>query len=188
LGAVYSSLSGTHPLPESLRASLKEPLGIFIPDSQVTKEAVSSKLFGRNRIIVAIGDRTNERMKEFKIFSNLEMIDGSEKRVKKDSIPPFSGDKERLLKVNNPAGQITEESLAAIRNGLELIRSNPKKAVRIEVDGEEDLLVLPVLAFYPEQTIVLYGQPNEGLVITGASGESRNIARKALEEMGIRSL
>ena len=53
--------------------------------------------------------------------------------------------------------------------------------------GEEDLLTLPILAFFPEQTIVLYGQPNEGLVIVGAMGDAKDLARKTLSEMGVRS-
>ena len=37
--------------------------------------------------------------------------------------------------------------------------------VRITVNGEEDLLVLPVCIHAPDNAIVMYGQPNEGLVL-----------------------
>ncbi len=36
--------------------------------------------------------------------------------------------------------------------------------MRILVDGEEDLLALLFFATYPDKTVLLYGQPNEGLV------------------------
>ena len=41
------------------------------------------------------------------------------------------------------------------------------------VDGEEDLLVIPVCLFAPENTIVMYGQPNEGLVIVEITNQVR---------------
>ena len=180
-------LSRSYSLPESLKDTLRQPFGVLIPDSQVTKEAVSSKLIGRNRIIVSVGDRTTERMKQMHIFSNLEIVDGVEKRQVRDSLVSYSGDKERLFSVNNPAGTLTDEALDAVKQSLELITSDPKKPVRIDIEGEEDLLTLPILAFFPEQTIVLYGQPNEGLVIVGAMGDAKDLARKTLAEMGVRS-
>jgi uncharacterized protein (UPF0218 family) len=178
-------LSRTYPLPESLRDSLKQPFGVLIPDSQVTKEAVASKLAGRNRIIVSVGDRTTERMKQLHIFCNLEIVDGIEKRHVRDSIS-YAGDEHRHFNVKNPAGVLTEEALDSVKQSLNLITSDPKKSIRIDIEGEEDLLTLAILAIFPEQTIVLYGQPNEGLVIVGASGDARDLARKTLTQMGVR--
>ena len=48
--------------------------------------------------------------------------------------------------------------------------------VRITVFGEEDLLVLPVCIHAPDNSIVLYGQPNEGLVLVEITTEIRNKA------------
>lgn len=176
-------------LPESARDSLKQPFGVLIPDSQVTREAVSSKLVGRNKIIVSIGDRTTERLRELRIFSNLEIVDGREKRAARSSgATAFSGSSDRLLNANNPAGSLTDEALGAVSKCLELVKSDPKKSVRLEVTGEEDLLTLPVLAFFPEHTIILYGQPDEGLVIVGAMGDARDLARKVLASMGVQAL
>ena len=42
---------------------------------------------------------------------------------------------------------------------------NTDGTTRIVVDGEEDLATLPVVAMAPDNTKVLYGQPNEGIVI-----------------------
>jgi GTP-dependent dephospho-CoA kinase len=153
----------------------------------VTREAVSSKLVGRNRIIVTVGDRTTERMKQMHIFSNLEIVDGLEQRQVRSSLVSYGGDKERHFNVKNPAGTLTDESIDAVKRSLEMISSDPKKTVRIDVEGEEDLLSLTVLAFFPDQTILLYGQPNEGLVIVGAMGDAKDLARKTLAEMGVRS-
>lgn len=179
-------MSQTYRLPDSARESLKQPFGVLIPDSQVTREAIASKLVGRNKIIVAVGDRTTERMRDLKVYSNLEIIDKVEKRQNRVEVI-FNGPKERRLSAKNPAGTLTDDALDAVKKSLDLIKADPKKTVRIVIDGEEDLLTLTILAYYPEHTIVLYGQPDQGLVIVGAMGDARDLARKTLQEMGIRA-
>ncbi len=178
-------MSQTHRLPDSAREPLKQPFGVLIPDSQVTREAVASKLVGRNRIIVTVGDRTTERIRDLKVYSNLEIVDNAEKRQHRPEVT-FTGPKERQLSAKNPAGTLTEETLQAVKTSLELIKTEPKKTVRLVIDGEEDLVALAILAYFPEHTIVLYGQPDQGLVIVGAMGDAKDLARKTLHEMGIR--
>jgi uncharacterized protein (UPF0218 family) len=55
--------------------------------------------------------------------------------------------------------------------------------VRLIVNGEEDLLVLPVCIHAPENSIVLYGQPNKGLVLVQITTEIRNKAQTLLDLM-----
>jgi hypothetical protein len=69
---------------------------------------------------------------------------------------------------------------------LQLILDSHKQ-IRLEVQGEEDLLALPVLAYYPEDAVLFYGQPNEGLVVV-SSKKAREKAREILRGMGISSL
>ena len=42
------------------------------------------------------------------------------------------------------------------------------------MDGEEDLMVFPVCLFAPPNSVVMYGQPNEGLVIAEITNDLRN--------------
>ena len=58
-----------------------------------------------------------------------------------------------------------------------------KTPVRITVNGEEDLLVIPVCIYAPENSVVMYGQPNEGLVIVKINPEIRNKTQKLLDSM-----
>jgi hypothetical protein len=55
--------------------------------------------------------------------------------------------------------------------------------VRIVVNGEEDLLVIPVCVHAPDNSIVLYGQPNEGLVVVEITPEIRNKTQSLLDLM-----
>ena len=50
----------------------------------------------------------------------------------------------------------------------------------IVVDGEEDLLALPAIALAPLTSVILYGQPDEGLVIVKVDEGIRSIATKML--------
>jgi len=70
------------------------------------------------------------------------------------------------------------ESIEIIKKAFEM--TSP---VRLIVNGEEDLLVLPVCIHAPENSVVLYGQPNQGLVLVQITTEIRNKAQTLLELM-----
>jgi len=53
----------------------------------------------------------------------------------------------------------------------------------IIVEGEEDLLVLPLMADMPLGSVIIYGQPNEGLVIITITEERQNWARNFINQM-----
>jgi len=80
--------------------------------------------------------------------------------------------------VKNPAGVITQELIDAIRNNV-----NSKEPVRIFVDGEEDLAVIPACEFAPTGSLVLYGQPREGVVAVEVTEEKRRETRELMGRM-----
>ena len=174
-------------LPESLRESLKAPIGELIQDKEISRTVLLEKSLGaKEKILVSIGDRTTERLLQLSFAPDLEIVDAIEKRSNRPPIP-FSGKKDNILQTRNPPGSITDESLGCLSRSLELLKSS-KERVRIEVRGEEDLLVLPVVAFFPEDTIVTYGQPNEGMVVVKSSGRARSLCLDILGKMGIRAI
>ena len=122
-------------LPENLRDQLKEPFGILIKDSEITKQSIS-KYSAQDSLVITVGDATTDKLIELGITPSIQIVDGLEKRAKRT---PPSVKVTTNLTCNNPAAQITQESMDAIK----LAFSSPKP-VRITVVGEEDLLVLPV--------------------------------------------
>ena len=82
------------------------------------------------------------------------------------------------LNVDNPAAEITLQSIDLIKKAFDM-----KPPIRISVNGEEDLLVLPVCIHAPENSVVLYGQPNEGLVIAKITPQIRNKTQTLLDSM-----
>ena len=86
--------------------------------------------------------------------------------------------KRQVFTCKNPPGEITQESIQTIQKAFS---SDPP--IRIIVDGEEDLLVIPVCIAAPENSVVMYGQPNEGLVIVHVTPEIRAKVQKILDVM-----
>ena len=161
-------------LPDSLRDQFKTPLGILLPIGQDNKENIE-KYLSNNSYLITVGDKTTEKMINFDLIPSLQIIDGFEKRQKRD-LPKLGNATE--LKIDNPAAEITLESIEIIKKAFSMTAP-----VRITVMGEEDLLVLPVCIHAPNNSIVLYGQPNEGLVLVEISAEIRNKAQTLLDLM-----
>ena len=162
-------------LPESLREELKIPLGILLPDKDVNKASIE-KFLSADSYIITVGDRTTEKMIDFGLVPSLQIIDNLEKRAKRES--PKLQENTTELFVDNPPAEITPQSIELIKNAFS---STPP--LRISVNGEEDLLVIPVCIYAPENAIVLYGQPNEGLVIVKVTPDIRNKTQKLLDSM-----
>ncbi|MEO9308341.1 MAG: GTP-dependent dephospho-CoA kinase family protein [Nitrososphaera sp.] len=161
-------------LPENLRSELKKPLGVLIPDFQVTKAAVKSYI-SKDAFVITVGDATTDKLVSYGINPSLQIVDSLEKRNKRD-LP--LGYVKTMLHCKNPAAQITSESIDGIKKALGMA-----PPVRLVIDGEEDLLVLPAVIHSPEGSVVLYGQPNEGLVIVQVTEEIKNKARKIMDMM-----
>jgi uncharacterized protein (UPF0218 family) len=128
---------------------MKIPLGVLIHENQTNKDEIQKHLSG-NSYIITVGDRTTEKMIDYDLTPSLQIIDGQEKREKRE--PPKLKNATELT-VKNPAAEITSESISLIKKAFTM-----QSPVRIFVDGEEDLLVLPVCIHAPENAIVMYGQ------------------------------
>ncbi len=162
-------------LPEELRDKLKIPLGILLLEKDTNKENVLKKISNVSYIIT-VGDATTEKMLSFGIVPSLQIVDALEKRAKRE--PPTSAQIITNISCDNPAGEITENSIDQIKKAFK-----SKPPVRIMINGEEDLLVIPVCIFAPENSVVMYGQPNEGLVIVHINEEIRHKAQTILNSM-----
>jgi GTP-dependent dephospho-CoA kinase len=161
-------------LPENLRDKLKKPLGMLIKDSDATKERILKNI-PSEAFVISVGDATTEKLIKYGIMPSLQIVDGLEKRTKRDL--PSESVQTSLSCINQPA-EITIESVKTIKKAFQ-----SPKPVRITVTGEEDLLVLPVILYAPENSIVLYGQPNEGLVIVPINAEIRNKSQSIMDSM-----
>ena len=162
-------------LPENLRNELKIPLGKLILDSSSEKENYIRSVYSE-KVVITVGDATSELLIGLGLIPLLHIVDGQEKREKRS--PPSADSVNTELTVKNNPGEISSESFNLIKNIFE-----QKPPIRLLVDGEEDLLVLPVCLFAPENSVVMYGQPNEGLVIAEITDEVRAKVQKIVNQM-----
>ena len=162
-------------LPEDIRAQLKIPLGDLIHDNDPNKENIIRHFFEES-VVITVGDKTTENVLQLGLNPQVQIIDCLEKRGKR--LVPINGEISTKLSCKNPPGEITDASMQIIKKAF-----SSEPPVRIIVDGEEDLLVIPVCILAPENSVVMYGQPNEGLVIVQITPEIRAKVQKILDAM-----
>ena len=162
-------------LPENLRNKLKIPLGRLIKNNDPEKVQIIKQIYTEN-IVITIGDATSEMLIKLGLIPFLQIVDGKEKRHEREL--PVDSSVVTNLHCVNPAGELTQQSIDTIKKSF-----NSKPPIRILVDGEEDLLVLPACLFSPENSVVMYGQPNEGLVIVRITNETREKIQKIVNSM-----
>ncbi|OFV68222.1 MAG: protein containing DUF359 [Candidatus Syntrophoarchaeum caldarius] len=147
-------------LPEELRSVLKKPFGKLYRGKGIECiEMVADDLDLLTSRLIAVGDVVTHYLLCFGVIPHLVIVD---ERTKRGEIPEEirvdRGDF-RKVEVENPAGVITVELDRAIKNAM-----SSDHPVQIWVNGEEDLAVLPVIKYAPLASIVIYGQPDEGVV------------------------
>jgi uncharacterized protein (UPF0218 family) len=124
--------------------------------------------------VTTVGDVVSRETLTGGIQVSLRIVDQMTLRKR---ISPVEIKAERTYSVKNPAGVITREAWDAIREALK-----DREAV-IFVDGEEDLLAIPAVLESPDNALVVYGQPSEGLVVVTASPEKKSEVRKIMNRM-----
>jgi uncharacterized protein (UPF0218 family) len=124
--------------------------------------------------VTTVGDVVSRETLEAGIQVNLRILDQMTLRKR---ISPIEIRAERTYKVRNPAGIITKEAWDTIREALK------DREALILVDGEEDLLAIPAVLESPDNALVVYGQPSEGLVVVTASLEKKSEVRKIVNQM-----
>ncbi|MBD0327883.1 MAG: GTP-dependent dephospho-CoA kinase family protein, partial [Pyrinomonadaceae bacterium] len=108
------------------------------------------------------------RILSFSITPDIAVIDGVERRSLRDHPINYHG---KEIFCTNPAGMISDEAMEVLQKAL-----GSFAPIRIKVQGEEDLLALPLFAMAPKGSVVLYGQPLEGIVLVKITEEKQNQA------------
>lgn len=181
----------TYQAKKSLRKDLARPWGTLVPavddDTLLTAQKVWDLLREEHgddfQPVITIGDVVTESFIEAGIPIRLAIIDGKTKR----GIHEISGGNfTECRSVDNPTGEISAEAWTTIKDTID----GGEKTV-IAVNGEEDLLVLPVVAEAPLHTIVAYGQPPQtdldpplppGVVFFTVTPETKQIVHNLLSK------
>ncbi|MHA2357921.1 MAG: GTP-dependent dephospho-CoA kinase family protein, partial [Candidatus Heimdallarchaeaceae archaeon] len=126
--------------------------------------------------ILSVGDIATQTLLSNSVNPDLAVIDD---KVQRKKIKPLEFTGFEIRNAPNPAGSITMEAWNEIRKALK----NDENKIVIKISGEEDLLVFPVILEAPYNSKVLYGQPNEGLVVVTITKEMKIKANKLMLRM-----
>jgi hypothetical protein len=155
-------------LPLHLRGQLSRPYGYLFINVESFAEFLKDKEF------VTVGDVVTETAFRLGLRPQMALVDGKTKRVIAKEVKGVEG--YEVVNLRNEAGLIRVSAIERLR---ELISSGKKYLVVVE--GEEDLLVIPLVLYLKEGTYVVYGQPNAGVVALEVNEFSRIRVKSLLE-------
>ncbi len=127
------------------------------PQSQVVKYLQEKKI---TRCII-VGDVATKTIISEGYLPILVIVDGKTKRGSFERID-FIPAVEKI--VENQAGRISDLAVETIKDSLDRWLKKGDRTI-IRVQGEEDLLTIPVVLGSPLKSAVIYGQPDIGLVL-----------------------
>ncbi len=159
-----------------MRGELKKPLG------RLLRGDVSDNVVALERILEEEKPPCFATVRDYVTFyiighgldPDLAVVDH---RVMRREVEPFNFHRDRVA-VTNPASTIKAEAQRVLGDAITL-----KKRLGVVVEGEEDLLVLPLMAMMPIGSVIVYGQPGEGMVVVTLTEERRRWAKDFMTEM-----
>jgi uncharacterized protein (UPF0218 family) len=164
-------------LTPELREKFKEPFGILLRGTFAQTMNQLNAIVNEEKPakVVSVGDKVSRNLHEYGISPQLSITDNKSLRR---NVQPATFQVKKVLHVKNPPGTITDEAAIAVQEALQW-----KEDAHIIVDGEEDLLTLIAVLCAPEDSLVVYGQPYEGVVIVKVTADKRARAKELLDLM-----
>lgn len=156
-------------LTNTLRSELKKPIGKTILGSeQAVKEKFVALLKTMTyKKLIAVGDVTSKLFDaDIKIFDSRIL-----RNIYAPTPPP-------TMTAKNPPASIDKNIWETLEKSLE----SPEKE-KILIDGEEDLLVLPLLCLAGDDVIIVYGLPHEGICYVVPDRKTKATAESVLNRM-----
>ncbi len=173
-------------MPDNMREELSRPLGAILSDKESIARSVQKY---KDAVIVTVGDMTTKTLIDAGVEPKLAVIDNRVNRKAFKGLDPWllKHKKNREKFVSGP-GYISRAVVGRIH---EWVMDTQKKLI-LEIDGEEDLLALPVLSTLPFGAVMYYGQPKvsswskasiaEGIVEVVVDEQNKKLATSLLEK------
>ncbi len=123
--------------------------------------------------VVTVGDVTTEVLHSIGVSPFLEVVDLKTKRGSEGSFKSVPGS----VRVKNEPGTLSHDLFLAVER---LIKGN---GGRIEVEGEEDLAVIPIIFYSDINTVVAYGIPDVGMACIQVDKSIKDSVMSIIERM-----
>ncbi len=155
---------------------LKAPFGKLIPGPPEKTIPLLKQMIKETNppMVVTVGDVVSRASLKAGLEVHLRIVDN---RSMRKEIPASTYPTKATFYVKNPPGVITLEAWQTIKRVLQ------EEAAVIFVEGEEDLLVLPVVLESPTGSLVIYGQPREGLVVVTVTSSKKKEVATIIDQM-----
>ncbi len=149
------------------KKKVRKPLGkLFEGKPPETTERLVRHIQERKpTMLIVVGDFSAKELSKFGIYADVYVVDGKVERKTSDR---FTDEAALQIFTENPAGTISTKAVNALKEAI-----HSGRRVIIYVDGEEDLLTLPTILLAPLGSIVIYGQPNVGVVSVNVTRDKK---------------
>lgn len=125
-------------------------------------------------MFATVGDFVSGHILNSGLHPDIIVIDH---KIMRQGVEPLRFKRERVDVVNVP-GTISADSQRVLKAAVIL-----NNRLGVVVEGEEDLLVLPLMAMMPQCSVIVYGQPHEGMVVVTLTEERREWAENFMTMM-----
>jgi uncharacterized protein (UPF0218 family) len=156
---------------------LKNPQGLLIEGSyEENMQKLKTLIDDENpSLIIAVGDIVSQKMIDFGLPLDVLIIDN---KTMRKPIQPITVDADHTVYAKNPAGTITYDAWSTIKRAIE-----SGGRTKVVIDGEEDLLTIVTVLSAPESAVVVYGQPNAGIVVVKVTGKKKEEMQHIIDLM-----
>ncbi|MFW6448403.1 MAG: GTP-dependent dephospho-CoA kinase family protein [Halobacteriota archaeon] len=159
-------------LPEAERGAFKSPLGPVYTEAD-------DLLAAAGRPVIAVGDIVAATLLEAGRTPAVLVVDGrSEREPVDEAVTRTLEAVDGTVRATNPPGTITRSLVGALSTAL-----GADRPMRVVVEGEEDLAVIPAVLLAPDGATVVYGQPGRGMVAVEVTSTTRETVSSLLERL-----
>lgn len=158
-------------MTEEAEKRMQERIGVLITGEIPVPYKILKDMLTDEKVI-AIGDVVAENLKKVGIDPEMMIVDGKSMRKELETDMTSGAD----ITVENPPSKITEALMDAIKTGYK------KGYKKIFVKGEEDLAALPAILYADGDSVIVYGQPTEGIMVIRPTEENK---KKVKETLGL---
>ncbi len=156
-------------ISDEIREEITRSNGVLCTPDKILLEYPGNK-------VIAVGDVTTDVLHKNGIEPFIEIVDLKTKRGIIGEFESIPGSH----RIKNDAATLSHDLFLLIKD---LMNHN---GGRIEIDGEEDLAVIPIIFYSDLNTVVTYGIPDVGMACIPVNLEVKKLVTQMIERMEVR--
>ncbi|MFP3909500.1 MAG: GTP-dependent dephospho-CoA kinase family protein [Archaeoglobaceae archaeon] len=169
-------------LTEELREKCSRPFGRLYSGNDV--EITNIEEIQDYSLLICVGDVVSYHALNSGLRPHIILMDKKTKREFNeeisDKVDRLSRDYE-VVDVENPIGCVSADLAQKIESSLSRVNSGQK--IKMVVEGEEDLAVIPLVCILPQNSLIIYGQPHQGVVALKVTPDKKILIHHILRKM-----